>query len=123
MNMNRSAIILTIINLVLLVFLLVWGRTELAQPGSDVLRAEAIELVGEDGEVRARLNVEPSGEVVFRLLDQEGTIRVKLGASQTGSGLVLLNELTQPGIQLLANEEETVLSLVKQDGTEQVIEP
>jgi hypothetical protein len=37
-------------------------------------------------------NVESSGEVVLRLLDRSGTIRVKLGASESGSGLMLADE-------------------------------
>ena len=51
-----------------------------------VLRARTIELVDGRGQVRAQIKVErPSREVVFRLRDQDGQVRVKLGASRDGS--------------------------------------
>jgi hypothetical protein len=78
-----------------------------AKQVSDVVRARAIELVDGRGQQRAQIKVEPSGEVVFRLRDQDGEIRVKLGASRTGSGLLLLDEATEPGVQLLAGKRET----------------
>ena len=55
--------------------------------------------------MRARLNVEANGEVVFRLLDETGTIRVKLGAGSDGSGLLLANDATEPGIHMVAGAE------------------
>ena len=68
-----------------------------------MLRARTIELVDGRGQVRAQIKVErPSREVVFRLRDQDGQVRVKLGAGRDGSGLLLLNEATEPGIQALA---------------------
>jgi hypothetical protein len=70
-----------------------------------VLRGQALELVDAAGQIRSRLNVEKDGQVVFRLLDQRGTIRVKLGAGEDGSGLVLLDERTEPGIHLVARRE------------------
>jgi hypothetical protein len=57
--------------------------------------------------------VESSGEVVFRLRDANGTIRVKVGASEEGSGLVLLDEATEPGIHMLANRGGTSLTVAK----------
>ena len=81
-----------------------------------VLRARAIELVDRHGRDRMQIKLERGGEVVFRLRDQSGAVRVKLGAGRTGSGLLLLNEATEPGIQLLAGAERTSVSL--QRGTE-----
>jgi hypothetical protein len=50
---------------------------------SSVLRARTIELVDGRGQVRAQIKVErPSREVVLRLRDQDGQVRVKLGASR-----------------------------------------
>jgi hypothetical protein len=40
--------------------------------------------------------------VVLRLLDRLGTIRVKLGAGEHGSGLLLLDEATEPGVHMIA---------------------
>ena len=98
------------------------GRSAVAQSVAPVLRARAIELVDDRGLVRAQLDVESSGEVVFRLRDASGTIRVKLGASEEGSGLVLLDESTEPGVHMLAKRAGTSLTL-KKGSQQQVIRP
>ena len=89
-----------------------------AEPGvAPIVRAEAFELVDADGQVRSRLTIEESGQVVLRMLDETGNIRVKIGADADGSGLVLLNDSTEPGIQMLAQRDETVIRLTGTDGT------
>jgi hypothetical protein len=60
--------------------------------------------------------IEESGQVVLRMLDETGTIRVKIGADTDGSGLVLLNDASEPGIQMLAQHDETVIRLNSKDG-------
>ena len=124
MNMNRLAVVLTVINFVLLIFLLAQSRLIATQTVPQVLRVRAFQLVDENGEIRAQLNVdETNGEVIFRLLDAKGTIRVKMGASEEGSGLLLLNNLTEPGVHILANQDGTTLTLVDHNGVKRVIEP
>lgn len=124
MSLNRPALALTVINLVLLIAVWFQGRLLAAQTIPEVLRVRAFELVDGTGRVRAQINVdETNGEVIFRLRDEEGTIRVKLGASAEGSGLVLINERTEPGIQLYAQRDTTSLTITDQAGAKQVIEP
>jgi hypothetical protein len=96
-------------------------RSAPAKDVPDVLRARQIELVDGSGQQRALIKVEDSGEVVFRLRDQDGTIRVKLGASRTGSGLVLLNEDTEPGVQALAGAKETSVSVARGDRRNEIV--
>jgi hypothetical protein len=111
------------LNVVLLLGMLLLERSAaVAQAVSSVLRARAIELVDDSGRVRAQLDVESGGEVVFRLRDASGTIRVKIGASEEGSGLVLLDESTEPGIHMLATRAGTSLSL-RRGPQQQVIRP
>lgn len=123
MKLQRTALSLTLVNLALLVFTLAQSRLTAAQDAAPVLRAQAIELVDERGQVRSRLNVEAGGEVVFRLLDQDGTIRVKLGAGRDGSGLLLNNDATEPGVHILATRAGSSLKLKNKDGHETVIAP
>jgi len=124
MNMNRLTVALTVINLALLIFLLAQGRAIANQTIPQVLRVRAFQLVDENGEIRAQLNVdETNGEVIFRLMDAKGTIRVKMGASEEGSGLLLINHLTEPGVHILANQDGTTLTLVDHNGVKRVIEP
>lgn len=107
MNTQRLAIVVTVINLVLLVVLLTHNRAAVAQSDGSVLRGRGLELVDAAGQVRAEFTVEPDGEALFRMRDSAGTIRVKLGAGDTGSGLLLIDETTEPGVQIVARRSAT----------------
>jgi hypothetical protein len=123
MNALRIAAALSAVNLAILTGGSLQARPAGAQGGEDVLRGRAIELVDERGKIRAKLDVEPGGEVVFRLLDQEGTIRVKLGAGKEGSGLLLANDATEPGVHILAKANGSSIKVVNKDGRERLITP
>ena len=86
MQRPRLTIVLTAVNLLFLLLILALAGRPAAETTPAVLRGRALELVDDRGQVRSRLTVEPSGEVVLRLLDKHGTIRVKLGAGEDGSG-------------------------------------
>jgi len=124
MPVHRSIQPAALATLVVLIALILYDRAtakaQAANPG--VLRARAIELVDGRGRVRAQLNVESSGEVVFRLHDEQGTIRVKLGASEAGSGLLLANESTEPGVHILAKRNDTFVT-VQRGERRQIIRP
>ena len=129
MKMQRFATALTLINLVLLLLIARAGNTA-TQEVTQTLRGHALELVDDRGQIRSRLNVESSGEVVLRLLDQNGTIRVKLGAGEDGSGLLLADEETEPGVHIIArrsgtSERPTTTSITLRgaEGQERVIRP
>jgi hypothetical protein len=113
MNAGRIPVALTSVGVVVAIAASapLYDRPAAAQSVPDVVRARAIELVDARGRVRAQLNVESTGEVVLRLRDSTGTIRVKLGASDDGSGLLLANEATEPGVHILASWRETSLTL------------
>ena len=127
MKIQRWAIALSILNFVMLLialfFFLSPSQPAEAKEMAPALRARSLELVAEDGTVRARINIEDDGAVVFRMTDEEGNIRMKLGASEDGSGLVLLNNLTEPGVHLLANSTGTTVTLTTKDGHQEAIPP
>lgn len=143
MTAQRLALALTAANLIILVVSLgkvvpstaqaVGTSVEQDSPSRGqavvpVLRGRALELLDDRGQVRSRINVEPDGEVVLRLLDRNGTIRVKLGASEKGSGLVLLDKATEPGVHIKAGRNAegvstTSLTLRGTGGQERVIKP
>lgn len=123
MRSQRIAIVLTAINLLFVLATLAQARSPDGQGTAPVLRGRALEVVDERGQMRARLNVESSGEVVFRLLDQEGTIRVKLGSAKDGSGLLLANDATEPGVHILAKATGSSLRLKNKDGRERIFTP
>jgi hypothetical protein len=99
------------------------ARADEAEQVPAVLRARMFELVDERGQVRANLKVEPDGVAVFRLRDAAGTIRVKLGADGDGSGLLLLDDRTEPAIHLLAQPAGTTLTLAEEGKERRVFSP
>ncbi|HEV8338784.1 MAG TPA: hypothetical protein VGR25_03895 [bacterium] len=130
MRMQGLVIALTLINLVVLLFTVAQPGLTTPQTANLSLRVRALEVVDERGQVRSRLNVEQSGEVVLRLLDKNGTIRVKLGAGVDGSGLVLSDEATEPAIHIIArrvgtSERPTTTSITLRGtgGQQRVIRP
>jgi hypothetical protein len=130
MRMQRLALGLLVVNLVFMALVFTRQRASAAQAIEPVLRARTLELVDRQGRVRSRLNVEAGGEVVFRLFDQTGTIRVKLGAGESGSGLVLNDEATEPGVHIVARRnpipgrpKTTSITLTGAGGRERVIAP
>jgi hypothetical protein len=122
MRTIRLVVALTVANLAILLAGLAHARAapEVAPP---VLRGSALELVDGQGRMRARLNVEAGGEVVFRLMDETGTIRVKLGAGTGGSGLLLANDATEPGIHMIAGADGSRVRIANKDGRERLIVP
>lgn len=122
MNISPIAVALTTLNIAALA---VFAQTIAAgaQPDSAVLRGEVLELVDESGQVRSRLNVEEDGAVVLRMMDETGTIRLKLGAESDGSGLTLLDDQTEPGVQILAEPEGPMLKLFGGDDDDLLLTP
>jgi hypothetical protein len=122
--MERLPVALAVINLMLLMAVLVRGETVGAQDVAPVLRARMFELVDGRGTVRASFRVESEPDAaVLRLMDETGTIRVKLGAHAAGSGLVLVDDRTELGVQMLAQESGTFVKLVSREGREEVVRP
>ena len=117
MKSYRTTLVMAIANLALLILVLTGllpgaggacpGVAEARIPTTQTLRGRALEIVDEGDRIRARIDVEEGGEVVLRLVDPDGTIRVKLGAGENGSGLLLLDEETEPGVHLIARRRGT----------------
>ena len=123
MNTQRLITLLVITNIALLFLFFTTSTEDKPESVPPVIKARAIELVDELGNVRAQLNVEPGGEAVFRLRDANGTIRVKIGASENGSGLLMLDESTEPAVHLLAKNTGGSVTLTGKEGKKKVIEP
>jgi hypothetical protein len=104
---EKLCVLLSATNAVLLGALLADRGVAAAGQELPILRGGGLELVDAGGQTRAQFNVESDGTAVFRIRDAEGTIRVKLGAGPTGSGLLLLDETTEPGVHLIARRAGT----------------
>jgi hypothetical protein len=135
MKMQRIAIALTVINLVLMIFLLAQLRPAYGQQqqqnSSQVLRGRSLEIVDSLGKVRASITILPpvtmDGKlypqtVVLRLIDTKGGPLVKLAAAEDGGGLNL-DDGSDGGVQLIANDAGSFVKIKNSDGKQQVIKP
>ncbi len=139
MNLQRLGIVLTAVNLGLLMFVLATltqiRPTVAAQDVAPVLRGRALQIVDEQGRVRASLTVLPAsiqknGErsretVLLRLITERGRPSVKISASEQSAGLALAGPTgtKETYVQLGANGTVSSLRLKNEDGREQIIKP
>ena len=135
MNTHRFTVILTAFNLVVLMFGLAQLRPVVAQDVAPVLRARALEIVDEQGRVRAEIKVLPAQPdlrmpdgttgypeaVQLRLISSHGHPNVKLVTIEDGSGLVLGSE--HGHTQLLSRKADPFIKIVTKTGRERTITP
>ena len=132
MKIQRVAIALTIVNLVLLIFVVAQIHPAVAQGVAPVLRGRALEIVDERGQVRAEMRVLPpvtmpdgktyAESVLLRMRDPSGLVRVKLDANHDGSGLMLADDSQQPGLHL-ETKGGAFLEIKNKNGRQQLIKP
>jgi hypothetical protein len=123
MKTNRFAISVVALNLLLFLCLAAQPKPANSEDIPKVLRARAFEIVDDAGKVRASITVETNGAAVFRMRDSQGAIRVKLDAKEEGSGFLLLDDSTNPGLHLLTGTNGTTLTIIGKNGKKRVIEP
>jgi hypothetical protein len=90
-----------------------------------MVRAAGLEIVDASGVVRARLGIKGTATIELDFFDRAGTIRVKLGAGDDGSGLVMGDGTEPLPIHLLARNKGagTHITLKAPGGRERVITP
>ena len=89
----------------------------------DVLQAKEIQLVDDAGRVVAQLHVGDDGGGNLRLRSGDGIVRVKLGASDEGSALLLFDKETQPAATIRTGKSGTSLTLAEKGKAERTIQP
>ncbi len=129
MTIQRIALMLTLANLVLAALLVSHAHPVNASDVAPVLRGRSLEIVDEQGRVRASIKVEPPTTVdsqnypeavVFRLRDRDdGAPGVKLDTSREGAGMTLAGGK----VRLMAKRGEHFVSVAGSDGREQVLKP
>jgi hypothetical protein len=136
MTSQRLAVSLTVLNLVLLLGVMAQDRVAQAKSPLGVLRGRALELVDDQGRVRAEIKILPADPTVkmpdgttgypeavqLRLIDSKGSPHVKLGSLEDGAGLVLGGE-QQSYTQLLSRGSNPFVKIVDASGKEHVIKP
>jgi hypothetical protein len=136
MKSTKFLLALTAVNFFLLVALLAqsFGLAR-AEGEAPVLRARGLQIVDEQGRIRASISVLPAGPsqdgivqeetVLLRLITERGRPSVKIGASEQVSGLSVAGPSgTKDTYAILqARDETSVLRLRSENGREQVIRP
>lgn len=137
MKTQRIGIVLTVINLVILMLTLSHLRPATADGVTPVLRGRALEIVDDQGRVRASIKLHPADQtfkmpngktgypetVMFRLIDANGRPEVKLGATEQGGGLGLIGVTDSTQVLLQAEGMESSLKLTNKNGRQQLIKP
>jgi hypothetical protein len=102
-----------------------------------VLRGSSLEIVDDQGRVRASIKIHagdpkfkwPDGKigypetVMFRLIDPNGRPEVKIGASVEGGGVGLIGETDITHALLEAQGPDVLLKLTNKAGKQQLIKP
>jgi hypothetical protein len=126
---------LTVLNLGILLFVLLRANSAPATEVAPVLRAHALEIVDDNGRVRAAIRVFPASPdakmpdgttgypetVLLRLIDSKGAPNVKIAATEDGSVMSLAGASNPAYAQVLARGTNPYLKLVNKDGQEQLI--
>ena len=135
MRTQRLLILLTVVNLALVLLALSPIRPAVAEGGAPVLRGRSLEIVDEQGRVRASLSVlpaqtQPNGEtyaetVLLRLITERGRPSVKIGASEQAAGLSVVGPTGTKDTYAILEARGTTSSLRirNEDGREQVLKP
>ena len=135
MKNHRLLIFCTAVNLAAMFATLLHVNTVSASDIPSVLRAHALQIVDDQGRVRASINVYPAsrqknGEtypetVLLRLITEQGRPSVKLGASEQSALLDLVGPTgtRQTYVQLGAKRTTSFMMLKDEDGRESVTKP
>ena len=135
-NGGQRGMALTVINFVLLLgIVLSQVRPALAsQEVAPMLRGRGLEIVDAQGRVRASISILPQSRadskdypetVLLRLINSRGGPIVKIGASENGASMSLMDgSRAFSGVQMLAIDTGTIFVKVRNaKGTEQIIKP
>ena len=135
MKTQRFLVVLTAVNLGVLLFILTAMRPVVAEGIAPVLRGRSLEIVDDQGRVRASLSVMPAGTsahgdrspetVLFRLITERGRPSVKIGASEEGAGLGLAGPTGTKDTYVILESKGMAswLKLRNETGAEQVLKP
>jgi hypothetical protein len=137
MKTQRIAIGLTVLNLIVLTLVLYRTNSSATSEVTPLLRVRGLELVDDQGRIRAMLKIFPADPtvrmpdgttgypetVLLRLIDSKGAPNVKIAATEDGSGMSLGGESNPTNVQILARGENTSLTLINKDGRKQAIKP
>jgi len=141
MKTLHIATALSLVNLAILICLVARIQPVKADGPVPVLRGRKLEIVDDQGKVRASIQVVPAGparnvegqpidngkvypeSVLFRLIRPDGRPSVKIETSEQGSTLDLGGGSDPGYIVITAKDAETSLTLTDKDGHRKIVKP
>lgn len=129
MKLQKFLVGLTMINLLILILQIMPIRPANAANTPGILRGSGLEIVDDQGRVRASIQILPpdaktSNEtVILRLIDPNGRPSVKLGGSVDGAGLGLVGKTDETYVVLEAQDAKSQLKLLNKGGHQQILTP
>jgi hypothetical protein len=135
MKGQRILVLLTSVNLVVLVVTLATMRPAVAEGVTPVLRGRSLEIVDDQGRVRASLSVLPAGTsakgdrypetVLLRLITERGRPSVKISSSEQAAGVSLAgpSDTRDTYVILEARGTTSSLKVRNESGREQIVKP
>jgi hypothetical protein len=135
MRIQRFLVVLTVVNLVVLVFNATGMRPAAAQAVTPVLRGRSLEIVDDQGRVRASISVLPAGKsargdrypetVLLRLITEQGRPSVKISTSEEAAGVSLAGPSSTKDTYVIVEAKGTASSLKmrNENGLEKTVSP
>ena len=137
MKSRSFLVLITVFNVLLLALSMGQSRAVVADGVAPILRGRALQIVDDNGRIRASITVLPADPavkmpdgttgypetVLLRLISSQGRPNVKLAASERGAGLVLGGEANPTFVQILAEGTGTSMKFSNGDGREQILKP
>lgn len=135
MKIQRLLVALTLVNAVILTFTLAAIRPLVAQGVAPALRGRSLEIVDDQGRVRASFSVLPAGTsehgdrypetVLLRLITERGRPSVKISASEEASGVSLAGPSNTKDTYVILEAKSTASSLKvrNENGRETTVSP
>jgi hypothetical protein len=134
MKLERTLVVLTLFNLGILVSMFRM-RPASAEAPSPMLRGRGLEIVDDQGRVRASITLLPAGTsekgdryaetVLLRLITERGRPSVKIAASEEAAGLSFAGPSGTKDTYVILESKGTAssLKLRNENGREQVLKP
>ena len=135
MKMHRLLVLLILVNLGVLTFTLAAMRPVVAQGVAPVLRGRSLEIVDDQGRVRASLSVLPAGTsahgdrypetVLLRLITERGRPSVKISTSEEAAGVSLAGPSNTKDTYVILEAKGTASSfkMSNENGREKIVKP
>jgi hypothetical protein len=137
MRYQRTLLAITSINVLLLLISVNRTAAVVEREVAPVLRGRALEIVDEEGRVRASISILPADStvkmpdgttgypetVLLRLITSEGRPNVKIATTERGAGGLFSGEDDPTYVQILAEGPRTSMKLSDKDGRVRVLKP